>query len=74
METTSAGGLYSSSDDDSSLPSMVTCESPNGIHNTGKGKLWISVNGGADYSEKFFNFTITEIVDVFRIAPMCGPT
>lgn len=75
METKVAGGMYANNaGDDSSYPSMVSCESPNNIHNIGEGKLEISTNGGADYSDKHFQFTITEIVDVFRIAPKCGPT
>lgn len=62
METNKIGGLYSSNnvDDSRDLPALISCSSPINIHNTGKGKLWISVNGGADYSQKFFNFTISE--------------
>lgn len=75
METSVQGGLYdgSSESDEKDLPVMVACESPKGIHNRGKGKLWISINGGADYSTKSFNFDITDSADVFRISPQCGP-
>lgn len=53
------------------LPTHVLCASPR-VTKAGKGTMDISINS-FDYSGNF-PFQFTESVDVYRVAPACGPT
>lgn len=53
------------------LPNHVLCASPR-VATPGQGVMDISVNG-MDYSGNF-KYSFTPPVDVYRIAPGCGPT
>eukprot|EP00351_Strombidinopsis_sp_SopsisLIS2011_P001345 CAMPEP_0116873030 /NCGR_PEP_ID=MMETSP0463-20121206/3983_1 /TAXON_ID=181622 /ORGANISM="Strombidinopsis sp, Strain SopsisLIS2011" /LENGTH=83 /DNA_ID=CAMNT_0004514249 /DNA_START=3147 /DNA_END=3398 /DNA_ORIENTATION=- len=67
MEFLPAGEAYNND----TKPTHLVCYSPHWPGVSGAGKLEISVNG-QDYSGDLA-FTISESLDVFRVAPMSGP-
>jgi hypothetical protein len=73
METMPLGSRYENDDmpkDKRILPTHVLCASPR-VTTSGKGTMDISINSW-DYSGNF-PFTFTDPVDVYRVAPACGP-
>lgn len=74
METMPFGSSYENdelSNDKRLLPTHVLCASPR-VTTPGAGTMDISING-YDYSGNF-KYSFTPPVDVYRIAPGCGPT
>jgi hypothetical protein len=51
-------------------PTHIVCASPK-MHNSGKGKMSISING-QNFLDAF-DFESSAPVDVYRIIPQCGP-
>lgn len=74
METMPFGSRYENDEvekDKMILPTHVLCASPR-VETPGTGKMEVSING-YDYSGNF-TYSFTPPVDVYRIAPGCGPT
>ena len=74
METMPFGSRYENdalTHDKRILPNHVLCASPR-VATPGSGLMDISING-MDYSGNF-KYSFTPPVDVYRIAPGCGPT
>ena len=69
METNVVGGMYAA-EEGNVYPTQVVCASPK-MHNSGKGRRWISVNG-QDYLEAF-EYDSSVPMDFYRLVPQCGP-
>jgi len=59
-----------SADAGDTKPTHIVCASPK-MHNSGKGKLFISIKG-QDFIEAF-DYESSAPVDAYRIVPQCGP-